>query len=328
MIIDGIDTGDISVVVQGAIDKTNTRLCIKSIRKYFPEAEIILSTWEDSDLTGLEYDKVLLNKDPGGWNDGNTNVPNNLNRQILSTKNGLHAAKNKYCIKMRSDLIFKSHDLLSYFDKFPKREEAYSVFSERIIFCSYFFKRYIGTADTVVQPVPFHLSDWFAFGLREDLLRLFDIPLADEPDNVNYFINNEVISPKTSVYITSHQYAPEQYILIRALAKTERLPRFNHYLDYTAENIEYSNRVIANNCIILNPSQIQIYCGKNGMGPYKKWTQNENTLPYEMWEGLYRFDVFEQQYRKYCCPEYQLSQEGIQQVKKYLRFRRMFHIGG
>ena len=46
MIINGIDTNDISVVVQGAIDQINTPKCLRSIRKRLPGAEIILSTWE------------------------------------------------------------------------------------------------------------------------------------------------------------------------------------------------------------------------------------------------------------------------------------------
>ena len=65
MIINGIDTNDISVVVQGAIDQINTPKCLRSIRKRLPGAEIILSTWEGSPIDGLDYDKLVLNKDPG-----------------------------------------------------------------------------------------------------------------------------------------------------------------------------------------------------------------------------------------------------------------------
>ena len=52
MIINGIDTNDISVVVQGAIDQINTPKCLRSIRKRLPGAEIILSTWEGSPIDG------------------------------------------------------------------------------------------------------------------------------------------------------------------------------------------------------------------------------------------------------------------------------------
>ena len=47
-----INSKDISVVVQGAIDKENTPKCLESIRKYLPDAEIILSTWEGSEVEG------------------------------------------------------------------------------------------------------------------------------------------------------------------------------------------------------------------------------------------------------------------------------------
>lgn len=39
-------SNDITVVVQGAIDRKLTPKCLKSIRKHLPDAEIILSTWE------------------------------------------------------------------------------------------------------------------------------------------------------------------------------------------------------------------------------------------------------------------------------------------
>ena len=57
---------DISVVVQGAIDKKLTPICLKSIRKYLPGAEIILSTWEGSDVENLDFDTIVLNHDPYG----------------------------------------------------------------------------------------------------------------------------------------------------------------------------------------------------------------------------------------------------------------------
>ena len=144
MVVGGIDTRDISMVVQGAVDKVNTPCCLKSIRKHLPGAEIVLSTWEGTDIAGLDYDQVIFNKDPGACRDGKTNIPNNLNRQLVSSQNGIKAARKRFCAKVRSDLIFRSSGFLNYFDKFPKRNPQYQVFRERVIFCSYFFKRYLG----------------------------------------------------------------------------------------------------------------------------------------------------------------------------------------
>ena len=86
-----IKTEDISVVVQGAINKEETPKCLKSIRKFLPEAEIILSTWEGSDISAIDglYDVLLLNKDPGcGYYYKNESgiKSNNLNRQLVSTR--------------------------------------------------------------------------------------------------------------------------------------------------------------------------------------------------------------------------------------------------
>ena len=56
---------NISVVVQGPILPFQTAICLKSIRKFLPKAEIILSTWEGSNINDLDYDVLVLNKDPG-----------------------------------------------------------------------------------------------------------------------------------------------------------------------------------------------------------------------------------------------------------------------
>ena len=96
-----IKSSEISVVVQGAVDKELTPKCLLSIRKYLPEAEIILSTWEGTDVSGLSYDKVLLNKDPGAFPYlRNSLKSNNLNRYLVSSRNGIQKASKKYILKI------------------------------------------------------------------------------------------------------------------------------------------------------------------------------------------------------------------------------------
>ena len=111
---------DISIVVQGAVDKTETPKCLKSIRQYLPNAEIILSTWEGTDLSCIEglYDKLVLSKDPGGVFYEKKKYYQNINRQIVSTKAGLELAERKFIMKLRSDLIFTNNTFLDYFEKF------------------------------------------------------------------------------------------------------------------------------------------------------------------------------------------------------------------
>ena len=60
-----IKSDEISVVVQGAINNKYTPICLASIRKIFPYATIILSTWKNSKTENLDYDVLIENEDPG-----------------------------------------------------------------------------------------------------------------------------------------------------------------------------------------------------------------------------------------------------------------------
>src|SRR5574344_632380 len=115
-----IKSRDISVVVQGAINKKETSKCLKSIRQFLPDAEIILSTWEDSDVTNLEYDILVLNKDPGGF------------KHDFAIQN-IKRSKNTYILKLRSDLILKNANFLNYWDKFDTYNLQYKLFKHRVL---------------------------------------------------------------------------------------------------------------------------------------------------------------------------------------------------
>lgn len=131
-----MDTKDISVIVQGAINKNETIKCLQSIRQYLPGAEIILSTWEGSNITDLDYDNLILSKDPGAAiieKSAQKVVYNNINRQLLSTQAGLEKASRRYAMKVRSDLILTSDRFLDYFDKFQARTDNYTLFNRKII---------------------------------------------------------------------------------------------------------------------------------------------------------------------------------------------------
>ena len=62
-----IKNEDISVVVQGAIHPEWTPLVLKSIRKSLPGARVILSTWEGTDISKLDYDVLVLNLFNHSW---------------------------------------------------------------------------------------------------------------------------------------------------------------------------------------------------------------------------------------------------------------------
>ena len=197
----------ISVIVQGAI--TNyTKLCLESVRKYLPGAEIILSTWDDSNIDRLDYDVVIFNKDPGAlsYTDKKNSKLNNINRQIVSTIAGVKKSKRKYILKFRSDFILKNNNFLKYFDLYGKNAgNEYKIFQHKILTCTNFTR----AGSALNGRLLFHPSDMILFGLRDDLLNLFDIPQQTN------FENDKIIIDK----VKQLKYVPEQYLWISCLRK-------------------------------------------------------------------------------------------------------------
>jgi len=327
MIVNGIDTKDISVVVQGAIDAKNTELCLKAIRKHLPGAEIILSTWEGSNVDGLIYDQLVLNTDPGATKNIKSGMPNNMNRLITSSYNGLLTSKKKYCLKLRSDLVLISHKFLKYANKFPKRDDKYTFFKNRMIFCSAYFKKYLGEVAYEVTPAPYHISDWLMFGLREDVTMLFDIDLAKEPENTSYLKDNDITTIKPIIFGSTERYSAEQYIFYQSLKKhyNGEIREFKNITDFCGDDMILSEKLVANNCIILEPYQFSVYCAKkDGIVPYYSWTTNFLSVHYALFEGLYRHDVFLDDYIKHCDSEFHIPKSVSLRLWIYLNFHKFF----
>lgn len=131
---------DISVIIQGKIhglpgqsyDQRLTLQCIINVRRFIPEAEVILSTWEGSDTSDLPYDKLVLSPDPGGtpyWL-SDPSFLNNNNRQILSTLAGLKQASKKYAIKMRGDCKIIGTSFLKYMQDYPRSAKYFFLRNE------------------------------------------------------------------------------------------------------------------------------------------------------------------------------------------------------
>ncbi len=236
-----IESKDISVVVQGAINEKLTPLCLESIRKCLPDAEIILSTWEGSDVNGLDYDKVILNKDPG--KDFFKNVTVNTKRQIYSTRQGLLNVSRCYAIKIRSDLTIESNSFLNYFNQFDKFNENYRVFDKRIIISSYYTR--LPTESCFL----YHPSDWFAFGLTKDLINLYDISLPDKENDLytEYF---ELVNPGKQ--LCTAKYWGEQYIFVKCLLKNNKNIFFKDHTDINTVSRHQSLMYLLNNFIILD----------------------------------------------------------------------------
>jgi hypothetical protein len=265
---------EISFVVQGELNNEITPLTIASIRKNFPSAEIILSTYIGSDASGLDYDKIAFVEDPGGfpYNDKPDSKLNNVNRHIHTTITGFLASTRKYIFKLRTDFVPNGCDFLDFFDQFPKFDPEYKIFRHKVL-SSVFFAR---DPRSKKLPLAFHPSDIAFFGLREDLINLFEIPLVTKEESVYCNSNG----------ITQNRYVPEQHLWVNCLRKNGKAIVFDHQ-GWTSEQIvEDTEKYFVSNFIFLDWKQ---FC----LTPPKKLTnilnnEFDSCITHIEWQKIYK----------------------------------------
>lgn len=194
-------------VVQGAIG-ANTAQNLESIRFFYPHSKIILSTWSDQVVRGLQYDQILLNDDPGPI-DTIQNLGMNTNRMIVSTINGLKQVQTPRAIKTRTDLGF-SKNYTNFFST-----EAGQYFDRKIIALNLFFRNPLKSNKL------FHIGDLFMAGLTSDLQKLWDVPLVSD-FKIKSSLKERVFN-KLPVRLTA-----EQHLWLSFLTKNNE----GVYLDY------------------------------------------------------------------------------------------------
>lgn len=234
----------LTFVIQGSIKrKEEVKQSISSVRFFFPDSKIILSTWEGSDYSNLDFDELVLSKDTPLVSRfyKNLSIENNINRQIISTINGLRKVHTKFAAKIRTDIVLKSDNLLKILTQANERS-INSFFSSKIII----------PYDLSVNPyrvkLLFHFNDWFVAGRTSDLRKLYNIPLMSMKD-LNYnlkplkkynfytfknWINNNVKRDELK-HILIARFIPEQYIFKFAALKKNKLDfkdafSFNRFL--------------------------------------------------------------------------------------------------
>ena len=295
-----IKSKDISVVVQGPIHKGRTKKCLQSIRKNLPEAEIILSTWDDNCTTGLDYDILVLNKDPGAVQQNkfkNIKFYNNMSRMILSTNSGLEKAERKYTLKLRTDCCLENTNFLNMFDCFPKRIDNYKLFEHRII-ASTLFSKFAINEHNIKTEVPFHLSDWWFFGLTSDVKKLLlSSTLPEEPYFSNYFEYPENASKKSVFKKFDWRFAPEQYICYSCFSKYYDDIRMEDCSDISEDINRKSQICLINNFIFLEYKQSDIHNLKYKNSKYEPFAGDQ-------YLDLYAFYNFELEYKKHCDSSY------------------------
>ena len=235
---------DITFVVCGRIEK-QTHACLVSIRKYFPSSPIILSTWKDCIVDHLDglYDELILNDFNKVPNieikcsvDPSERKINSINLQMYSINNGLKKAKTAYSVRFRTDFILKNANILHIYNKLNsflnEREKQFQIFSQKVLVSNV----YTRDPEKCNGGYTFDVSDIFAFGKTEDLLKRWDGTMIEQK-SLEYF-NQKTKKNNYNPHNSNSQYTAEQYGVINMLKSSSiniSLPQT--YMDNS--NIEF-----------------------------------------------------------------------------------------
>lgn len=279
---------DISVVIQGKVfgqpnepaEKQQTQQCINSIRQFIPDAEIIISTWQGSDVTHITgYDKVIFNDDPGAvaYFDHDPGFLNNNNRQITSTYNGLMAATRTYAIKMRGDCLITSTDFLDYMQDYP-RGDKFRYFKQRVLIPT----KYTRNPRRIALLI--HPSDIFQLGLTQDLRSLWDIPLQPEPQTTRAFpLEKKILNSALIGGFYRMKFGAEQYIWYAFCKKMGLEMELKHYSHIPVSHILNAEMSMINNFIIAEAKDFGV-----ALPERMYWVMDEDLYTHAEWLELSR----------------------------------------
>lgn len=207
-----LDSNQVTIVFQGGIntqtlgsgneDGGDFLYNVARTKAAYPQAKIILSTWQHLDLTEkwatlekLGIDKIVLSPDPGGLPNikFGYSTPNNVNRQIVSTKAGLQSVTTPYAMKLRTDSYLINNQLLTYYQCYQQQALESQTAKDNVQSLSYepIVVPHLFTIDpNVYEHMAYHVSDWAQFGTTAALQEYWSVPLMLEAD-ARYFEHHE-----------------------------------------------------------------------------------------------------------------------------------------
>lgn len=284
---------EVTVLFHGPV-RSETLKAIQRCRKFLPEAEIVFSTWIGQNVASLPVDKCIFSEEPQAYiQHKSSGTLNNLNRQIRSIKKGLEHVTRKYTLRMRSDLLLDNTFFFNLWNRYPKKVADYSIFKKKLIVGTLFSRiKYKG------RYTPFHISDWYCFGLTEDVKKYYSaVEEVMEPQFTQYFLNKRKKSPFGS---TTFRFAPEQYITYSAWEKYKALCTMNDASDITKDIVQCSRCFIVSNFIVCSYLE-------SGMRLEKYQQSKDERQIGKEWFSLYSPYIYQYEYKNWCDSDFKIE---------------------
>jgi hypothetical protein len=302
-----INFNDVTFLIQGRVELSEVLITIRSIKKNFPAAKILISTWEESkniiEVLMKEFDnlKIIYSKDPGSHlRKDNPPTTNNVNRIIVSTQCGLESVKTKYVFKIRGDILFTSANSIAWFEKYSKVKDSLSdlLIKKNVPFKNRLLISNITTIDPTRGPkLLYHPCDWIMFGVTTDVKYYHEIPLMNVDDHYWYKHNKK---PENKIDPGNYsRYMAEDYIGYKSL---RRIFHINHeyYCDFSKEELTKWERIIGSLFIVLPNKMLGIenlkYKELKNFFQYKSYSYTRwkilSNIPVSVIENLYDIIIY------------------------------------
>lgn len=274
----------LTILFQGPIIQENsvTYLSVYSARQSFPDAPIIISTWNghkqfiSKNLYDIKNVKFIFSEDPGAAF-CKPNSPLNVNRVIVSSKNGLEKVTTDYVLKCRSDIVFKNNNVFKLYYKYNSsiKNSKLKLVSEKVLFSNQ------TSLNPSRIPILYHLCDWLALGRTKDVIDIFNIDLMPDKDFYWYLNNKKPEDNLTPGNLS--RYMSEDYIIYMFCRK--HIPECEHenYYDTDEEKTKLWLSIIADNFIILPNKMMGLYSLKyHNVADFQLW----KSYSYYEWRKL------------------------------------------
>ncbi len=256
----------LSFVLIGDSNDGYCRQSITSIRQWFPGAEILVST-SITPKDHLEWDKLILNEDPGELINTNHQGVKNLNRLIVNSYAGWEAASSEMVIRSRTDVKFFANSILEeyadYDNWYAERFLPKSVVENKIL---------IGDMFTSMG-LCYHPGDWVLMAPKDTLVEYYNVPLKG---------TNEIsASPDHQLHRT------EQYVFLANIWK--HYDRSSVYIKYDVDQDQYQRllswQFLIDNFYISNRKDMGFNCIKYNYPYNQSWNHESYGHFYKKFTG-------------------------------------------
>lgn len=186
----------------------------------------------------------------------------NGNLQIEAAQAGLKYAKRKYVLRIRSDAIFFDTRFINFYEKnYLKPRGRTAIFEQRVMITNTFTLN-----PYAMERLPFHWSDWFHFGLLEDVKKLWDIPNIPVSNSLFYKIKPYL--PYSNIFERKffHRVGVEQHINYNFFKKHIPNLKLDYHNDISSR--DKSIEILKDNFVVCNAYDIGFFFEKY------KWDAN------------------------------------------------------